>query len=324
MGKIIGRKVGIGIGKESVRGTKVVPTFFFPHLELTLDEKITQAIDPSATSVIEDANDAKVTERKMEASFKGIINTDSFGLWLLTVLGAVSTSTDVPEVGANTHTFSVLQTAQHPSLTVVENSDIDDFDFPLAMIESFEFSLVQNEFLSYTVAFRSKKGEAGTNTTVIPVEKLFIPQNVEFKTATTLAGLGAAGVQKVIGLTLTITKNLEDDRNLGSIDPADILNTQFMVEGSVEILYEDQTFKDFVTGGDERAMRIDLTHADDIGVTSTKAQLTIDLAKVIFSEVARSQGNDDLIKQTLSFKSFFSLSDSKSIEAVLINGTTSY
>jgi len=63
MSKFIGRKVAIGIGKESVRGTAVVPTFFTPHLELTLDEKITQAIDESTVSRIEDAVDAKVTER---------------------------------------------------------------------------------------------------------------------------------------------------------------------------------------------------------------------------------------------------------------------
>ncbi len=227
-------------------------------------------------------------------------------------------------MGANTHTFSVLQSAQHPSLTIVEKSDIDDFDYVLAMIESMELSLVQNEFLNYVIGFRSKKGVVGSNTVAITAESLFIPQNVTFKTAADLAGLGAAPETKVRSFSMTITKNLEDDRNLGSVDPDDILNKQFMVEGTVEILYEDQVFKGFVTDDVERAMRIDMTHADNIGATSTPSQLTFDLAKVKFSEIARTQGINDLIMQTLTFKGFFSLADSKSIEAVLINGTTGY
>jgi len=324
MGKIIGRKVNIGFGKESVRGTPVAPTFFIPHTELTIDEKITQAIDESATSVIEDANDAKITERRMEGTLRGIVRSDSFGLLLLAAIGQVSTVVDSPEAGANTHTFSVLQSAQHPSLTIVEKSDIDDFDYALSMIDSLELSFVQNEFLTYVIGFRSKKGVVGSNTTVITVESLFKPQDITFKTAADLSGLGAAPEAKIRAFNMTITKNLEDDRNLGSVDQDDILNKQFMAEGSVEILYEDQVFKGFVIDDVTRAMRIDLLHEDDITATTTKNQLTFDLAKVKFSEIARAQGINDLIMQTLTFKSFFSLSDSKSIEAVLINGTTSY
>jgi len=131
MSKQIGRKTSVGFAKETVRGIAVAPTFFIPHLELTVDDKITQAINESAVNVIEDTIDAKIVEKMMEGSLRAIATPDNIGLILLAVLGQVATVVDSPEVGANTHTFSVLQTAQHPSLTITEKGENVDRAFPL-------------------------------------------------------------------------------------------------------------------------------------------------------------------------------------------------
>jgi len=322
--KFIGRKVNVGIGKESVRGTAVVSDFFLPHVELTLDEKITQAIDESTVGVIEDTVDAKITERRMEASLRGIIQDQSFGLILLSTLGQVASSVDDPEAGVNTHTFSVLQTAQHPSLTIVEKSPDVDKAYPLAMIETLALTIELNQFIMFTAGFRSKKGESASSTAVFTEENKFIPQHAVFKVATDLAGLDAAAAVKLRTLNLTITKNLEDDRNFGDVDPTDILNKQMIIEGSIELLFEDSTFEDLVTGDTKQAMRIELTNTDVTIGSSSNPKITFDFAKVKFSEIARNMASNDLVAQTLTFKGFYSLADAKSIEIVLINTQTSY
>jgi len=324
MSKYIGRKVSIGIGKESVRGTAVVPTFFTPHLELTLDEKITQAIDESTVARIEDAIDAKVTERMSTGSLRGIVQDKSIGLWLLAALGEVATSADSPEAGVNTHTFSVKNDAVHPSLTLAEVNEDENLAYPLTMIDSLELNVVLAEFIAFTANIRSKKAESASNTVAFTAENKFVPQHVGFKTATDLSGLGAAPVTKVKSFNITITKNIEDDRNFGSVDPDDILNRQFVVEGTIELLFESATFKDFVTGDDGRAMRLDIENTDVTIGAATNPKLTLDLAKVKFSEIARSLTLNEMVRQTLTFKSFYSLSDAKSIEAILINTEASY
>ena len=66
-------------------------------------------------------------------------------------------------------------------------------------------------------------------------------------------------------------------------------------------------------------MRIRLTNtAITLGVASNP-RLTIDMAKVKLSEVARDLSNNEIVRQTLTFKGFYSLTDAKSITAVLRN-----
>lgn len=323
MSKYIGRKVAIGFGKETVRGTAVAPTYWVPQSELTLDEKVTQAVDESSIGVIENAIDSKVVERMVEGNVKVHVGADSIGLFLLSGLGAVTTTLDDPATGANTHAFSVLQSAQHPSFTIAEVNPDENVAYALGMVESMEFALALQEFSSVNVTVRAKKGATATNTVALAEETKFIPQDISLKLATDLAGLGVATPICVKAINLTITKNLEDDRCFGSTDPSDINNKQLVIEGTFEALYSSDALKTLVTGATPQAMRVRFTSADEV-VTGTPYQLTIDLARVKLTEIARNLTNNDLVRQTLSFKAYYSIADSQSITAELINDVTAY
>lgn len=323
MGKYIGRKVSIGFGKETVRGTAVAPTYWVPHAELTLDEKVTQAIDGSAVSVIEDASDAKVVERMTEGNARVHVGANSIGLLLLAGMGAVSTDDDTPAVGANTHTFSVLQSAQHPALTIAEVNPDENLAYPLGMVDTMEFSMALQEYASVNIAMRAKKGATATNTVAVTSETKFIPQNITFRLASDLAGLGAASPLCMKAINFTLTKNVEDDRCFGSVDASDILNKQFTVEGTFEALYEGNAYKTLVTGDTAQALRIAFVSGEEV-VAGVPFSLTFDFARVKLSEIARNIANDDLVRQTLTFKAFYSLADAKSVEARLVNAVASY
>ncbi len=325
--EFIGRQTDIGIAKESVRGTAVAATFFVPHMDFTFDEKVEQVVDESSVGVIEDSIDANVTEKITEGSLEARIQVETFGLFLLNLLGAVSTTVDTPESGVNEHEFTVAQSAQHQSLTISVKEPNSAKQYPLAMLNSLEINVALNQYALMTAELRSKKGETAAITPSYVAgdeKKIFLPQHGTFKAAVDLAGLGAAPETTIRNLTFSIAKNLEDDQVIGSTDPADILNKQFAIEGEVELLYRDSSFIDFLLADTARALRLTLTNTDiTIGAVSNP-KLEIDLARVKFSEVTKPFALNDLVVQTLSFKALYSLTDAELVKITLTNTTASY
>ncbi|KKM78981.1 hypothetical protein LCGC14_1354480 [marine sediment metagenome] len=327
MSKFIGRLANIGIAKEDVRGTPVDATFWLAKVALTLDDKITQAIDGASTGVIEDSNDANVTEKFSEGTIEGMIRAEDFGLLLLSTLGAVVSNVDTPEAGVQTHDFTVLETAQHPSLTFSIDEPNAEKRHALGMITSLDIAVALNEYASFTAGIRAQLGVVSSLTPAYveaDQRKIFLPQHGTFKTAADLAGLGAAPAIEIKGFNLSISKNVEDDQTIGSLSPTDILNKQFAVEGTVEIMYENTDFIDELLADTPKAMRLTLANTDITIGSSSNPTLEIDLARVKFSEVTKPFPNDDLVVQTISFKGHYDLSDAALIKVKLINETISY
>jgi hypothetical protein len=109
------------------------------------------------------------------------------------------------------------------------------------------------------------------------------------------------------------------------VDPADILNKQFVCSGTIEALFDDEaTFKTVVLGDTAKAARFDIKNTGITIGTSSNPELKIDLAKVKFSEITRATPIGDLVKQTLGFKAYYSLSDSKLFQCILTNLAVSY
>jgi len=321
--KAIGRLVNLGIGKETTRGTAVAPTYWLFKTELNYQEKFEQAIEESSVGVIADSVGAEIVKKWAEGSFGGDIKDKSFGLILLALFGSVASA--VKETTAYNHTFSLLGSAQHPSLTLGIDDPWQDYQFALAMIESLEIRYERGKFISYTANFKSKKGATGTLTATYTTENSFRPQDFVFKMAANLAGLDAASAVTIKSATLRFEKNLEIDDVLGSVDPADILNKQFVCTGTIEALFDDEaTFKTVTLGDTAKALRLDIINTSVMIGASSNPELKIDLAKVKFSEITRATPIGDLVKQTLAFKAFYSLSDSKLFNCVLTNTATSY
>lgn len=89
-------------------------------------------------------------------------------------------------------------------------------------------------------------------------------------------------------------------------------------------MFSDDTYKDLFFDGTKKAMRIEIEDTANAITVSTYPKLTIDFAKVIFTEYAKTQDNDSLIKQGLTFKALYSMSDSSMVTASLVNSKVSY
>lgn len=324
MSKFIGRLVDVGIAKEGTRGTaESGADFWLPKLSLTLDDGVEQIVDESSYGVIEDAADAVVVGTFAEGEIEGNIQSESLGLLLLAALGAVSTSGPA-ETSVYTHTFSVLQSAQHPSLTIFQDDPNQDYKYPLAMLSQLDLDISIGQYAKYVASFRSKVGETATLSPSYSAESSFLPQHGSVKIADAVAGLDAASAIDIRSVKISIMKDVEDDRKIGSVAQADINNKEFHVEGSLELVFNNNTFKTEMLADTAKAMRIRATNADVTIGDTLHPQLNIDLTKVKFSEFKRGYSNGDIATATVTFKAFFKRSESAMIEAELINSTSSY
>lgn len=324
MSKFIGRLADIGIAKEASRGTaESVASFWLPKLSLTLDDGIEQVVDESSVGVIEDSADAKIVGKFATGEIEGNIYDKSFGLVLLSALGSVSTGSAQQTV-VYPHTFTVLQSAQHPALTLFLDDANQDYKYPLAVIDQLELDFSLGQHARYTASFRSKVGETASLTPSYSAENVFLPQHITLKYADDEDDLGSGTEVNVRNVKLTISKNIEDDRKLGSLNQVDILNKQFSVEGQIEMVFDANTFKTFMLGDTAKAIRIELTNSDVTIGSSLNPKITIDMAKVKFSSFEKNYENGEIVMATVNFKAFYSTTESEMITVDLVNLQTSY
>jgi len=323
MSKFIGALADIGIAKEAVRGTaETSASFYIPKMSLTVDDVIEQALDENTIGVIEDTTDAKLVHKASDIEIEGKIGDKSIGLILLSLLG--SDSVAGPTDSAYTHTFTVAQSAQHQSLTVFQEDPNQDYKYANGMVTKFDLNVELGKFCMFKVGFRAKAGATATLTPSYSAENSFLPQHGVIKIASTQVGLDAASALSIRSVKVTFDQNTEDDNVIGSVAPADILNRQFMAEGELELVFNDETFKTQLLADTAQALRIDLNNTDVLIGSSSTPRLKIDFHSVKFSEFKRNYGNGDIVTATVKFKAHYKLADSKMVTITLINAQSSY
>jgi len=325
MTTIIGRKVNLGLARETSRGTaEASATFWIPKIDFDFNSVADYAIDESGLGVIDARSDAKVVGQRGEGGFGGIINANSIGLILAACLGTWSTSADDPETDVHTHTFTRLNTNQHPSLTIFQDDGNIDEKHALGMLNQLTLNFALKDYVRFNSGFMSKIGTSTSSTPSYSADKSFLAQHVAVKFAATIAALGTASEVELRAANLVPNKNTEDWPVLGSTDPSDIVNKSFGVSGDLEAIFDDTTFRDYVLDGDKKACLITVENTDQTIGTTSNPKLEITLAPMSFRDWGRGTGQDDVVTQTMAFDGNFNLSDAKTMSIELVNTVTSY
>lgn len=302
-------------------------TFWIPWSELLVEEKHQDAVNEQSLGVIEDSISKSIAKEWSEVTLKAPLADKHFGLVLLGTLGACTSTPHAGESIVYDHTITVAQSTQHQALSFFVDDPLGEQDYkhPLGMVESIEINYETAKFLDYSLALRGKKGQTATLTPATTSENRFLPKHATVKIAATYGALSTGTPMSVKVLKLKITKNIEDDNALGNAGPADILNKQFMIEGTIEAIYQNESdYKTAYLAGTTKALRIDLANTDTTIGTATNPQIRIDLAKVDFTELTKPFRLNDLIYQTVAFKARYSTSDSLMVSALVVNLTASY
>jgi hypothetical protein len=325
MTKFIGRLATLGVAKEAVRGVPVAPTYSIPFETLSFDDKVVKVRETAGLGSIADADSAYVTTQYAEGDMTAEIRDKSFGLMLLNLLGTVSVAG--PTDSTYTHSFSLAETNTHQSLCLLINDANVKEMYPLSMIKSLEINISLDNIVKYTVSFMSKRGDVSTAAVVaLTSENKFTKKHLAFKLATNIAGIAAATAISLKSLTLKFENNVVMDDVLGTAEPEDIMNKQFSIEGTVELNYTDDTYKNYMRNGDYKAMEIKLVNTDVYAAGTTRPSLTMQFPRVDFFEWAPDYSIDDIVRQKFSFKCNRDVANSLAPISTcqLVNAVTSY
>lgn len=323
----IGRRQSVGIGLESTRGTGVAPTYWLNCLSFSHKDVPSRAMSEAGFGGIWGGDQAPKTMEHGEGEMEIEIGDQSFGAILQAVFGTTVT-TGPADTAAYTHTYSLQNDNQHDSLSIHTIDPIGQLLFEMSMIDTFEMVIEQNAIIRATIGFISKGSASSSDQTAsYSAEKKFVGRNLTFKIAATTGDLAAASAISLKSLTLRVEKNVEAQSVLSTVQPEDILNKRFNITGEIVLNYEDRTWLDYVKDASDKAVRIDLTHADTItGCATTKYQFTLDLSKVAFEAWDPDLAMDEVTTQTLTFTALYDAGSNDNVinSCTLINGVVSY
>lgn len=325
MSKYIGGLTQLGLARETTRGTPVVPTFTVPWVNFTFDDKVAVYNSQEALGVLDDQAEQYIGEKWGEGDIEGEVRDKSFGLILYALMG-----TEAPTgAGPYTHTYTLLQTSAHPSLTLTvdDPSGAGDYQFPLAMLEKLSLDIKLGELIKYNATFISKPSESAAAFTGAPTaENKFVPTQVTFKLAATRADLAAATPVKVQNLKIEFNKNLLRKQFLGSMAPDDILNQAFSCEGTFQLPYEDQTYKNYELNNTYKAMSITIQNNDVTLAGGGSPTIVITLPRVGFKNWTPQRPKGALYEQTIDFKAYRDVTNSEALvySITLLNSQATY
>ena len=321
----IGRLIDTGIGVESSRGVAVAATFWLPKVAFSFQERADMAISEAEYGVINGYGaDGYVVSHYGEGDMETELTARSIGVLLYAVFGSLSTSGPVDS--AYTHSFSLSSSNQHKSLSIHVNDQVADKVFPLAMIDKLTISVKRDEIVRAAVTFKSQKAKDDVSTpTYTTVDYKFTHKHFTLKVASATSGLAAASELRVKEFSLTFEKNAEYDYVLGTVQPKDVVNKKFTVKGDFVLNYENETQKNYNLNGTTRALRMDLTSDQLIGVSAVSS-LTIDLSKVLFNSWEKDMALDDLVTEKVSFIALFDQGGNNNVvnQCTLVNNVASY
>ena len=323
--KFSGRQFNVGISKEAVRGTALAASYWLQYDTLTIDDEVTVVKKEGVVGVIEKGIGQENAVYESKGSISGNISDLGTGLLVKAILG--TDTVGAVESGVKDHVFTVLQSAQRPSLTfsVVEpNSNAGaGFGYPLSIIDELEMSFEVGKYATFKANFMGNKGANLANTASYTAENMFRPQDGVFKLATNLAGLSGASPVLIQKATVTLKANTERDIVIGNSSPVDRLNKEFTAEGTLELKYSDRSMIDTYLIADlAQAMSFTFTNsAVTIGSTSHPT-IGVRLANVKFESVARKINPKDIVTQTVKFMAYYSISDTEMLDITFRNTVT--
>lgn len=319
----IGRLINVGFAYESSRGTaEDSAAIWQPKVDFDFNPRADYAVNESGLGIIDGRSDAKVVEKLGEGSFGGIVYSKAVGYLLGACMGTWSSAEVVDS--SYTHSFTRLNSNQHPALTLFVDDENTDEKYALAMLSQLTINAVLKDYVKFNAGFMSKFPTSTSSSPSYSAEDTFLAQHVSVKFASTVAALGTASDVNLRALNLTVNKNVEDWQNLGSDEPADIINKNMTVSGDMELLFDNETYRDYVTDGSKMACLITIENTDELIGTETYPKLEISLAPMSFRDWGKNTGQDDVTTQTIAFDGNFGITAAKTLSVSLINEQEEY
>lgn len=326
MSNPIGAEVHFGFGQELTKGTAVAPTDWLGKYEFSFVPKSDKVMNESAYGHISKNSGQATVRRYGEGSVTAKVFDKAIGDFMKMATGQAPTSEAVSgQSGVYDHTYTVLNSNEHPSYTLaVKEGGVVDSRYPGAILSNLSLDFAVDDYAKMTADFMSEKGVSASNTPTYTQENEFIPAHASLKIVAKGGDLdGASIVADVRSASIEIAKNPNKKPTLStdSIQPS---NGRMEINGEIEVYYDSTTLKAYWENDTELAMRLKLENDEVIIGTDTHPSIQIDLPFMMVEEWEPDYGNDDQIMQTLSVHGYYNASTGDFLDVVIRNTKASY
>lgn len=321
-----GRRIAVGIGKETVRGTAVAPTYWLKHLEADFGQKARKEMNESSLNVLDKFSEAEIMEDFGAGKISGKVTDKAFPLLLGAAAGAVPVTTVNADASGTIkdHTITQSQANESLSLTIALKDQQRDERYAMGMLSSLEVAATVGDWVKFNADFFSKKPATITNTVAYVAENEFKAKHIVVKVASTVAGLGGAAAVALKDVKFTISRNVNPYYALGSNDPNNIFAQEVEVKGDFTSLFDSITHRDTFINNTYQAMSITMTNTDVVIGTAANPKLVFTFPRVTLSDWGTDQALGSIVEQTLGFQALYSLADGYAWNAVATNAVASY
>ena len=155
------KKVWVWVSLETTRWEKKLPIQYrFPRTDNTFSDKANVEADSWVVDTIVDSINSEVTKQRSEWTIWWQVYPNWIWFFLKALLGSVTSSWSnwIYE-----HNFSLLESNTHPTLTVGCFTPISSSSYPLAMIESMDFTAEVWGKFTVSINLKAKKWESSTH-----------------------------------------------------------------------------------------------------------------------------------------------------------------
>lgn len=311
------KKVWVWVGLETTRWVKSSIQYRFPWTDNTFSDKANVEADSWVVDTIVDAIDSQVTKQWAEWTIWGQVYPNWIWFFLKALLWNVVSTW---ENWIYEHRFTLLESNTHPTLTVWTSTPISSSSYPLAMIESMDFTAEVWGKFTVSINLKSKKGQIENHTVSYLDDNWFVANMLKVFLADNIQWLDLAENICLQSITISIKKEIKDIECLSSIDPIDYINSSFSIEWSMEMLFENNTYKDYFLNWTPKALRVlaeDTKHPYEW--VENYPTFMLDLSKIIITDWTPAFTIDDVTKQSISFKGHYDVKTKKAIEVYLKN-----
>jgi len=318
----IWRLVSLWIGKETTAGTETSSYTWIPLTISPFIKPINEYIDnENGIWRIEWSNWQELAKSETETNIEWWVWQSTFWL-IMTAMFWTSAAPTTVETGVYKHAFTVQNDNDHKSFSLVTDGSTQNLSL-YNLLDALSINAEVWSVVNFSGLFKGKKVNTTTGETVaFASENYFKVANMTVKFADDVSWLTAASSVDLQMVNFELSKNTTPIYKVWSIEPSSIHNQQLALAGDFEALFTDDTYKDYVSGWTNKAMRITIQWDALIGATEYP-ELSFDFANLSFTEWDRTTDNNAIMSQTVWFTGGYSIADTAMITWYLQNEESS-
>lgn len=323
MSVFVGERVSLGLGREATRGTGVSAAIWVPAAGFDFQQKIeTQSIAGAQAKII-GTEEEKIIKQFAQGVLSMDLRANAVGYFLTQLFGDVDSA--LTASGVYTHTFNLIHSNTHPTLSVIIKDPNKSERFVRAALESFKWDFTADAVSTIEVGFMSEPpADSASTPDYTTQDYVFAPGGASLKLASAQSGLTGATATPVNNFSIEFKKGADPDFASGSVTPNDIYNQALEITGSFERVFDGDTEHDYAFNNTNRALRLAVTDANVNLGGGNNPSLTLDLYNVDFTNFTRDITLGNIVRETIEFKAHIEVSSGNVMLATLVNAKANY